>query len=227
MALSLETLAMAKTYTNETVIGGGAIKGKNCRIQSVVHENGRNTVTFLWVLDDGTERTSQMVVLDGTPIYEWQSGDSYEYGNLVIYASCFYRCITPNQDISFDATKWNEIGSPDGNYDIVEDASLLPVIFTAADRKMYFSINDEAFYLWNGQEWVLQRTCNQYAVMPTPASIFTNRVVQYIGPTTEQYSHGLFYECDGSKWTKTNVSDIDELTNTQVNSIIAILNEHN
>ncbi|MBR1553874.1 MAG: hypothetical protein IJ644_00600 [Oscillospiraceae bacterium] len=73
---------------------------------------------------------------------------------MCIYASCFYRCITENSDTEFDDTKWNEIGSPDGNYDIVQNSALLPARFTSADRKMYYSIEDGFFWLWNGSEGV-------------------------------------------------------------------------
>ena len=98
-----------------------------------------------------------MTVYDGTPIYVWESGNHYQYGDLAIYASCFYRCIAENSDTDFDSTKWNEIGSSDGNYDIVQSSDLLPTRFTSADRKMYYSIADGAFWLWNGAEWQMQQ----------------------------------------------------------------------
>lgn len=146
-----------KKYTDNSILGiTGALAGKNCVIESIVKNSGRNTVTFKWTADDNTVQRQTMIVDDGTPIYVWTPGDPYEYGDLVIYASCFYRCIVDNEDTEFDATKWNEIGSPDGNYDIVQDSTLLPERFTAADRKLYYSIDDELFWLWNGTEWVLQ-----------------------------------------------------------------------
>ena len=149
-----QAYAAAKKYTDETAIQFGGLKGAPCTVKSVVHQNGRNIVTFEWKNDAGDTRETTMTVLDGTPIYVWQSGNTYHYGDLVIYESCFYRCITENSDVEFDNTKWNEIGSPDGNYDIVQNSSLLPAVFTSADRKMYFSIEDNFFWLWNGTEWV-------------------------------------------------------------------------
>lgn len=151
------TLAIAKKYTKDTADSLGSLKGAPCTIKSLVHQDGINTVTFEWEGTSGTKQTTQMVVYDGTPIYVWESGNTYHFGDLVIYASCFYRCITENSDVVFDSTKWNEIGSPDGNYDIVESEDLLPARFTSADRKMYYSIADGAFWLWNGIEWVLQQ----------------------------------------------------------------------
>ena len=156
MGFSAVTYAVSKHYVNETIDGFGYLKGTPCTIKSIVKQNGQNIVTFEWKNDAGDTRESKMYVDDGTPIYVWTSGNSYKYGDLVIYESCFYRCITPNSDVIFDDTKWNEIGSPDGNYDIVQKESLLPTRFTPADRKMYYSIEDSVFLLWNGTKWVAQ-----------------------------------------------------------------------
>ena len=155
-AISVVTLALAKKYTADTAIGMGAVKGAPCRIKSIVNQDGQNIVTFEQTDNEGGLHESEMRVNDGTPIYTWTAGDHYNYGDLVIYASAFYRCIRENSDSTFDDTKWNEIGSPDGNYDIVQNASLLPPRFTPADRKMYYSIEDAAFYLWDGTQWVYQ-----------------------------------------------------------------------
>ena len=65
MSFSPETLAVAKTYTDETVIGGGALKGKNCTISSITEITGGHRVTFKWYLDDGTEQSAYMDVMDG------------------------------------------------------------------------------------------------------------------------------------------------------------------
>ena len=142
--------AKSKRYTDESILGiSGVLAGKNCTIESSTKEDGLTA-------DDGTERRTQIEVEDGTPIYLWESGNRYEYGDLAIYESCFYRCITANSDVVFDDTKWNEIGSPDGNFDIVANKDLLPTRYTAADRKMYYSIADGYFWLWNGADWVVQ-----------------------------------------------------------------------
>lgn len=65
MAFSIETYAKSKGYTDETVVGGGAIKGKNCTIESITPITGGNRVTFKWTLDDGTVQTDTMDVMDG------------------------------------------------------------------------------------------------------------------------------------------------------------------
>ncbi len=156
MALSTTTYALAKKYTDESLIGMGALKGAPCKVKSVNTVNDQVIVTLEWKDDLDNTHESEVVIQQGTPIYNWTSGYSYKYGDLAIYAACFYRCTAPNNDIVFDSTKWAEIGSPDGNYDIIETAAQLPSRFTAADRKMYYVINENLFYLWNGTQWVPQ-----------------------------------------------------------------------
>ena len=156
MGLSAVTYALCKKYTDETAIQFGGLKGAPCKIKSIVKKDGQNIITFEWKNDAGDTRESQLFVDDGTPIYNWTAGDSYNYGDLVIYASCFYRCIVPNSDPIFDENHWNAIGTPDGNYDIVATAADLPVRFTPADRKMYFVQDESIFYLWDGTQWVPQ-----------------------------------------------------------------------
>ena len=161
MGLSAVTYALSKKYTEDSLIGIGALKGAPCKIKSIIKENGQNIITFEWKNDEGETRESKLYVDDGTPIYTWTSGYEYKYGDLVIYTSQFYRCVVPNSDTVFDETHWNGIGSPDGNYDIVEKAEDLPVRFTTADRKMYYNIEEGIFYLWNGTEWEAQRISDE------------------------------------------------------------------
>ena len=96
--MDIISYVLSKKYTNDTVIGLGALKGANCTIRSIVHQDGVNVVTFEWTGTDGTIKTSEMIVNDGTPIYTWQSGNHYLYGDLVIYESTFYRCIVENEE---------------------------------------------------------------------------------------------------------------------------------
>lgn len=157
MGLSAVTYALAKKYTDETAIQFGGLKGAPCKVKSVVKQYGQNIITLEWKNDDGETRETKVYIEDGTPIYTWEPNYHYEFGDLCIYESCFYRCIIPNEDSSFVEAKWNAIGSPDGNFDIVENKEDLPPRFTPADRKMYFVINEGLFYLWKGDEWVPQQ----------------------------------------------------------------------
>ena len=155
--MDIITLAAAKKYTAETCNALGFVKGASAQIAKIEHKDGINTVTFEWTGYDGTKLTRDMIVYDGTPIYVWEPGNTYNYGDLVIYTAQFYRCIVENSDSTFDETKWNAIGTADGNYDIVANSALLPVRFTAADRKLYYSIADGFFWLWDGTKWAEQQ----------------------------------------------------------------------
>lgn len=153
-----QAYVLSKHYTDDSLIGLGALKGASCIIKKTEYKDGINYVTFEWTANDGvTKKETQIAIHDGTPVYEYTPGNSYKYGDLVIYQAMFYRCVTDCvAGPTLDPTYFAEIGSPDGNYDIVEDATQLPARFSLSDRKMYYSIDDLSFWLWNGTQWVLQ-----------------------------------------------------------------------
>ncbi len=149
---------LSKGYTDKSILGiSGALAGKNCTIKSSEHKDGVTTIVFQWTADTGETRETQIEVFDGTPIYIYQAGERYKYGDLVIYQAQWYMCTAEHTaGPELDPSKFTEIGSADGNYDIINDSSELPPRFTSADRKMYFSIADGDFWLWDGEKWVLQ-----------------------------------------------------------------------
>ncbi len=61
----VEIIGLLKTYVNKTLVGGGALKGKNCTIDSIAPITGGNRVTFKWTLDDGTVETGHLDVMNG------------------------------------------------------------------------------------------------------------------------------------------------------------------
>lgn len=65
MGMDLIGLKASKKYTEETVLGGGAVVGKNVTISSITPIEGGNKVTFSYTLDNGTVKTSTMDVMDG------------------------------------------------------------------------------------------------------------------------------------------------------------------
>lgn len=158
-----EAYVLSKRYTEESLIGVGALKGASCQIKSMVKKDGVNTVTFLWVDNNGDSYESQMLVSDGTPIYAWTSGDTYNIGDLAIYNNCFYKCVSANSDIVFNPTRWIPIGSSDSKYDIVENSQYLQPLSSDV-RKMVYSIDDTDFFLWNGTSWVKQGFKSTYSV---------------------------------------------------------------
>ena len=147
---------LAKRYVDDTVIGLGFLKGANCTIKSIVHQDDTNIVTFEWTAIDGTVQTQEMIVKDGTPIYAWESGESYDVGDIAIYNSAFYVCTVANSDVTFNPSKWNPIGSADSSFGIVDNTTLLPSGLSPTDKKMYYVINEAVFYLWTGTTWEIQ-----------------------------------------------------------------------
>lgn len=81
MALTPEKVyALAKSYTNQTVEGGGALKGKNCTIESITPITGGNRITFKWTLDNGTELTDVVDIMNGAQGATGPKGDTGEAG---------------------------------------------------------------------------------------------------------------------------------------------------
>ena len=70
MGLNILTLGSSKTYTRESLLGGGAVVGKNVTISSITPIEGGNRVTFSYTLDDGTVKTSSLAVMNGKSDYE-------------------------------------------------------------------------------------------------------------------------------------------------------------
>ena len=65
MAIDLVSMILANDYTEESLLGGGAVVGKNVTISSITPIEGGNKVTFSYTLDNGTVKTSSMNVMDG------------------------------------------------------------------------------------------------------------------------------------------------------------------
>ena len=63
--MDVVTLAAAKAYVNDTLKGMGALAGKNATVSSIEPIEGGNKITFSWFLDDGTQKTQTMDIMDG------------------------------------------------------------------------------------------------------------------------------------------------------------------
>ena len=72
--ISFLTKAIAEKYTDISVEGAGAIKGKNCQIQSIEPITGGNRVTFAWY--DG----SDILVSDTLDVMDGEQGEQGEQG---------------------------------------------------------------------------------------------------------------------------------------------------
>lgn len=66
--MDIATLVAAKRYTNETVIGMGALKGAPCTVKSVTPVTGGNEVILSWTATDGSVTENSFVVKDGVSV---------------------------------------------------------------------------------------------------------------------------------------------------------------
>ena len=78
MGISLATLALAKKYTKDSLIGVGALKGSSCTVKDIQKENGINKVTFEWTATDNSIKTSEMLVADGATITKVEVNENNE-----------------------------------------------------------------------------------------------------------------------------------------------------
>lgn len=75
------TLILAKNYVDESLIGGGAVKGKNCVIQKIESDEEKSVITFSWTLDDGTVKTDSITVMNGVDGIDGKDGIDGEKGD--------------------------------------------------------------------------------------------------------------------------------------------------
>lgn len=68
MAISVITLALAKKYTKQSLIGLGALKGAPCTVKDIVKGKTSNIVTFEWKGTDDSTQFSIMEVEHGISI---------------------------------------------------------------------------------------------------------------------------------------------------------------
>lgn len=79
MGINIETLVAAKKFTSETVLGGGAVVGKNVTISSITPIDGGNRITFSYTLDNGTTKTSTLDVMNGVNGTDGKDGKAFTY----------------------------------------------------------------------------------------------------------------------------------------------------
>ena len=73
--MDLDTLNLAKKFTEQSMSGTGSVAGAPCTIKSITKEGTTNTVTFEWQMRDGTVMTSKMQVEDGEQGPKGAQGD--------------------------------------------------------------------------------------------------------------------------------------------------------
>ena len=100
--LSVTTLAVAKKYTDKTVVGLGGLKGSPCTIEFTEAIPGGTRVTFGWTGTDGTHESTHIDVMDGKDgkgirtvtvdnrshlIITYDDGTTYDAGKIEVQAA--------------------------------------------------------------------------------------------------------------------------------------------
>jgi len=67
--------ALSRKYTEDTAIGLGAVRGKNCTIESIAEVDGGANVVFKWTGDDGTVQNSTLFVQNGLSVVNIEVND--------------------------------------------------------------------------------------------------------------------------------------------------------
>ena len=137
MAIDKITYAAAKKYTDNSVAGGGAIKGKNCVVDSIMDITGGHRVTFKWTLDNGTVQTNYMDVMDGVDgadgadgrgidsvdidannhlIITYDDGTDHDAGEIQVTGQTIQRNVLPPASVSELGNIYQYIGATDANY---------------------------------------------------------------------------------------------------------------
>ena len=146
--MDLISYALSKKYTKESLLGGGAVVGKNVTVSSITPIDGGNRVTFSYTLDDGTVKTSAMDVMDGNGVAKVEKIKTVDLVDT-------YR-MTFDDGSTFDYEVTNGDSSLGGKIDTVKVNGVeLPVVDKAVDIEIpeYIYIGnteptDENIVLW-------------------------------------------------------------------------------
>lgn len=234
-------IVLSKKYTDESLKGiAGTLAGKNCTIKSATKADGVTTVVFAWTANDGTEKTTTIQVNDGNSDYEDLINRPKIEGVDLIGNKTF-------EDLG--VASGIDLAQTDGHLqdlaDLVGDKVNLPIPnetvvdnIEYVDTKIDGLIDDNATGLtktfssdkitktFATLEEVNERI-PQYEIMPTATESCGGQVVQFIGTSTSDYTHGYFYECvqnDGTyKWTNIKIQE-SIITQEQYQSILDRLN---
>ena len=96
----IRALGASKSYTDKSILGAGVQKGKNCVVDSISPITGGNRVTFKWTLDNGTESTGYMDVMNGE---KGETGDTGVSISSVLVDSNNHLIVTYSDDTYSDA----------------------------------------------------------------------------------------------------------------------------
>lgn len=230
-------IVLSKKYTDKSLQGiTDTLAGKNCTIKSATKADGVTTVVFAWTADDGTEKTTTIQVNDGNNDYEDLINRPKIEGVDLIGNLTFE---------NLGVASATDLAQTDGHLqdlaDLVGNKANLPMPnetvvgnIKHVDTKIDGLIDDNATGIAKtfssdkiAKTFATLKEVNermpQYEIMPTATESCGGQVVQFIGTSTSDYTHGYFYECvqnNGTyKWTNIKIQE-NTITQEQYQSIL-------
>lgn len=214
---------LSKKYTNNTVIGMGAIKGAACQVQSINKVGKTTTVTLKWEDNVGGVHTQAFDIEDGL--------DGVSVSNATIKSNGHLE-LTLSDGNTIDCGKvlpqYNTMPTPSSS----NEGQILQYIGTTTSNYtngyFYECINDGGTYKWveklvqdsytkiqigdlsnlpDNTKNVVENIVDinnkiddkenifRYNVIPTADVSINGAIIQYIGVTNATYTNGYYYQC--------------------------------
>lgn len=214
---------LSKKYTNDTVIGMGAIKGAACQVQSVHKVNKTTTITLEWEDNVGTSHTQSFDIEDGLDGVSVTGATIKPDGHLEL---------TLSNGTTIDCGKvlpqYDTMPTPSSS----NEGQILQYIGTTTSSYtngyFYQCINDGGVYKWveksvqdsytkiqigdlsdlpDNTKNVVENIVDinnklddkenifRYNVIPTADVSISGAIIQYLGATNANYTNGYYYQC--------------------------------
>lgn len=123
---------LARKFVENTAIGLGAVRGKNCNISSIVEEDDKSILTFKWTGDDGTVQSSTMTVKNGISVTSVDLDETTNKLTCTMSDGSIQECGIVN--VVTDVSKIEYTPSVDATIHTVEDA--LNKLITKTDAEL-------------------------------------------------------------------------------------------
>ena len=132
MALDVVSMILSNSFTEESLIGGGAVKGKNCTVSTIDTTSEGSEVKFLWTLDDGTQKTSTLKIKNGISVTSVDLDETTNKLTCTLSDGSIQECGIVN--VVTDVSKIEYTPSVDATIHTVEDA--LNKLITKTDAEL-------------------------------------------------------------------------------------------
>ena len=184
---------LSKKYTNDTVIGMGAIKGAACQVQSINKVGKTTTITLEWEDNVGGVHTQAFDVEDGVDGVSVVGATIDTNGHLILTLSD-----TNTIDCGKVLPQYDTMPSPSASNEgqVLQYIGTTNVNYT---KGYYYECveypTSSGTYIWKNIKVQDSEDIFRYNVIPSPSSSIEGAIIQYIGATNATYTNGYYYQC--------------------------------